>query len=151
MKKLSTMILALIMYSCAVPVSVGNNSIAEVDSKKNNELNTVYAKNGKTMVAINYILPQKAAQFEMLTKTVIMPAIKREDFQVYNSLKFLVPDETNSDGTFTYMFISDPYMEEKNYDIFQILVKQYGRDRAEEYFERWISCFAYEQEVISFR
>ena len=40
---------------------------------------------------------------------------------------------------------------EKNYDIFEVLVSQYGRARAEEYFDRWISCFAFEQEVISFR
>ena len=49
------------------------------------------------------------------------------------------------------MFIADPYLEDRNYDIFEVLVSQYGRTRAEEYFDRWISCFAYEQEVISFR
>ena len=103
------------------------------------------------MVAINYILPQRAGQFEMLTKTVIMPAIKREDINVYNSLKFLVPEEQNEDGNLTYMFIADPYLEEKSYDIFEILMAQYGRSRAEESFDRWISCCAYEQEVISFR
>ena len=128
-----------------------NKSFAEVEGQKTNETNTVYTKNGKTMVAINYILPQRAGQFEMLTKTVIMPAIKREDINVYNSLKFLVPEEQNEDGNLTYMFIADPYLEEKSYDIFEILMAQYGRSRAEEYFDRWISCFAYEQEVISFR
>tara|TARA_B100000123_G_scaffold10416_1_gene7847 strand:- start:203 stop:607 length:405 start_codon:yes stop_codon:yes gene_type:complete len=134
-----------------VPVSIGNKSIAEVEGKNTNDTNTVYTKNGKTMVAINYILPQRAGQFEMLTKTIIMPAIKREDINVYNSLKFLVPEEQNEDGNLTYMFIADPYLEEKSYDIFEILMAQYGRSRAEEYFDRWISCFAYEQEVISFR
>jgi hypothetical protein len=44
------------------------------------------------MVAINHILPQRAGQFEMLNKTVILPAIKREDIEVYNSLKFLIPE-----------------------------------------------------------
>ena len=134
-----------------MPVSIGNKSIAEVEGKNTNDTNTVYTKNGKTMVAINYILPQRAGQFEMLTKTIIMPAIKREDINVYNSLKFLVPEEQNEDGNLTYMFIADPYLEEKSYDIFEILMAQYGRSRAEEYFDRWISCFAYEQEVISFR
>ena len=120
--------------------------------KEDNEtINTVYAKNGKTMVALNYILPQRAGQFEMLTKTIIMPAIKRQDVEVYDSLKFLVPEEPNEDGNLTYMFIADPYIEDKNYDIFEVLVSQYGRARAEEYFDRWITCFAYEQEVISFR
>ena len=151
MNKILIIVSTFLMYSCVVPVSIGNKSIAEVEVQKTNETNTVYTKNGKTMVAINYILPQRAGQFEMLTKTVIMPAIKREDINVYNSLKFLVPEEQNEEGNLTYMFIADPYLEEKSYDIFEILMAQYGRSRAEEYFDRWISCFAYEQEVISFR
>ena len=151
MNKIVIIVFTFLVYSCVVPVSIGNKSIAEVEEKKTNDTNTVYTKNGKTMVAINYILPQRAGQFEMLTKTVIMPAIKREDINVYDSLKFLVPEEQNENGNFTYMFIADPYLEEKSYDIFEILMAQYGRSRAEEYFDRWISCFAYEQEVISFR
>ena len=151
MNRIVIIVFTFLIYSCVVPVSIGNKSIAEVEGKNTNDTNTVYTKNGKTMVAINYILPQRAGQFEMLTKTIIMPAIKREDINVYNSLKFLVPEEQNEDGNLTYMFIADPYLEEKSYDIFEILVAQYGRSRAEEYFDRWISCFAFEQEVISFR
>ena len=150
MKKLVIIFLTLTMYGC-VSLSIGNRSIANEENKNANDSNTVYSKNGKTMVAINYILPQRAGQFEMLTKTVIMPAMKREDAEVFKSLKFLVPEEQNEDGNLTYMFIADPYLEERNYDIFEVLVSQYGRTRAEEYFDRWISCFAYEQEVISFR
>tara|TARA_B100000214_G_C23686622_1_gene498872 strand:+ start:26 stop:478 length:453 start_codon:yes stop_codon:yes gene_type:complete len=150
MKKILIIIATLLLSACVVPLSIGNKAVEE--SRDNNEVvNTVYAKNGKTMVALNYILPQRAGQFEMLTKTIIMPAIKRQDIEVFNSLKFLVPEETNEDGNLTYMFIADPYLEDKNYDIFEILVSQYGRARAEEYFDRWITCFAYEQEVISFR
>ena len=151
MNKIVIIIFTFLVYSCVVPVSIGNKSIAEVEGKETYDANTVYTNNGKTMVAINYILPQRAGQFEMLTKTIIMPAIKREDINVYNSLKFLVPEEQNEEGNLTYMFIADPYLEEKSYDIFEILMAQYGRSRAEEYFDRWISCFAYEQEVISFR
>ena len=150
MKKLVIIFVTLTMYGC-VSLSIGNRSIANEENKNANNSNTVYSQNGKTMVAINYILPQRAGQFEMLTKTVIMPAMKREDSEVFKSLKFLVPEEQNEDGNLTYMFIADPYLEERNYDIFEVLVSQYGRTRAEEYFDRWISCFAYEQEVISFR
>jgi len=151
MKKYIIMFFAFTLYSCVVPVSIGNRSVADNENKSANNLNTVYTNDTKTMVAINYILPQRAGQFEMLTKTVIMPAMKREDAEVFKSLKFLVPEQQNDDGNLTYMFIADPYFENKNYDIFEVLVSQYGRTRAEEYFDRWISCFAYEQEVISFR
>ncbi len=151
MKKLVIIFLTLAVYSCIVPLTIGNRSITDVENNNIKDSNTVYSQNGKTMVAINYILPQRANQFEMLTKTVIMPAIKREDISVYNSLKFLVPEKHNEDGNLTYMFIADPYLEDRNYDIFEVLVSQYGRTRAVEYFDRWINCFAYEQEVISFR
>jgi len=151
MKKYIIMFFAFTLYSCVVPVSIGNRSVADNENKSANNSNTVYTNDSKTMVAINYILPQRAGQFEMLTKTVIMPAMKREDAEVFKSLKFLVPEQQNDDGNLTYMFIADPYFENKNYDIFEVLVSQYGRTRAEEYFDRWISCFAYEQEVISFR
>ena len=151
MKKYIIMFFAFTLYSCVVPVSIGNRSVADNENKSANNSNTVYTNNSKTMVAINYILPQRAGQFEMLTKTVIMPAMKREDAEVFKSLKFLVPEQQNDDGNLTYMFIADPYLEERKYDIFEVLVSQYGRTRAEEYFDRWISCFAYEQEVISFR
>jgi len=151
MKKYIIMFFAFTLYSCVVPVSIGNRSVADNENKSANNSNTVYTNDSKTMVAINYILPQRAGQFEMLTKTVIMPAMKREDVEVFKSLKFLVPEQQNDDGNLTYMFIADPYFENKNYDIFEVLVSQYGRTRAEEYFDRWISCFAYEQEVISFR
>ena len=105
MKKILIISFVYLISSCAVPVSVGNKVI--VKPKENNEtINTVYAKNGKTMVALNYILPQRAGQFEMLTKTIIMPAIKRQDVEVYDSLKFLVPEEPNEDGNLTYMFLS---------------------------------------------
>jgi len=151
MMKYIIMFFAFTLYSCVLPVSIGNRSVADNENKSANNSNTVYTNDSKTMVAINYILPQRAGQFEMLTKTVIMPAMKREDAEVFKSLKFLVPEQQNDDGNLTYMFIADPYFENKNYDIFEVLVSQYGRTRAEEYFDRWISCFAYEQEVISFR
>jgi len=150
MKKLVIIFLTLTMYGC-VSLSIGNRSIATDENKNANDSNTVYSQNGKTMIALNYILPHKAGQFEMLTKTVIMPAIEREDPSVYNSLKFLVPENQNEEGNLTYMFIAEPFLEDKNYDIFKVLESQYGRARAEEYFDRWINCFAYEQEVISFR
>lgn len=151
MNKINLFIIALSFYGCVVPVSIGNSTIEEPIKSEDNKSNTVYAKNGKTMVAINHILPQRAGQFEMLTKTIILPAIKREDIEVYKSLKFLVPEDVNDDGTLTFMFIADPYLEQKSYDIFEILVQQFGRERAEDYFDRWITCFAYDQEVISFR
>tara|TARA_B100001287_G_scaffold140097_1_gene117953 strand:- start:2251 stop:2697 length:447 start_codon:yes stop_codon:yes gene_type:complete len=148
MKKFLVILSVFFISSCGI--SIGNTTY-KAPEEKNAEGSVYSLTNGSTMVAINYILPQKAADFEMLSKTIILPAIKKYDSEIYKSLKFLIPEEANADGTLTFMFIADPYLQEKNYDIFEILVQQFGRSRAEEYFDRWISCFAYEQEVISFR
>ena len=80
MKRILLILFVLTFYSCAV--SIGNS---------------VYNSNANTMVAFNKILPKKRAAFEMLNKTIIMPAIQRVNPSVYNSLTFLSPDDQNED------------------------------------------------------
>ena len=138
------------MYSCAVPISIGKR-VVETPSTTNKAETSVYASQSATMMAINHILPAKSAAFEMMNKTIILPAFKRNDINVYNSLQFLAPEGQNEDGTYTFVYVANPYLEDKNYDILAVLVAEYGRLRAEEYFDIWLSCFAYEQEVMSFR
>ena len=137
-------------YSCVLPVSIGNRVI-EAPNTVNEENGSVYESNGTTMMAINHILPAKSASFEMMNKTIILPAFKRNDIDVYNSLQFLAPEGPNEDGTYTFVYVAKPYLEDKNYDILDILIAEYGRIRAEEYFDIWVNCFAYEQVVMTFR
>jgi hypothetical protein len=150
MKKILIITLSFMAYSCALPVSIGNR-VVEAPNATNEENGSVYQSNGTTMMAINHILPAKSASFEMMNKTIILPAFKRNDIDVYNSLQFLAPEGPNEDGTYTFVYVAKPYLEDKNYDILDILIAEYGRPRAEEYFDIWLSCFAYEQEVMSFR
>jgi hypothetical protein len=150
MKKILIITLSFMAYSCALPVSIGNR-VVEAPNATNEENGSVYQSNGTTMMAINRILPAKSASFEMMNKTIILPAFKRNDIDVYNSLQFLAPEGPNEDGTYTFVYVAKPYLEDKNYDILDILITEYGRPRAEEYFDIWLSCFAYEQEVMSFR
>ena len=150
MKKILIITLSFMAYSCALPVSIGNR-VVEAPNATNEENGSVYQSNGTTMMAINRILPAKSASFEMMNKTIILPAFKRNDIDVYNSLQFLAPEGPNEDGTYTFVYVAKPYLEDKNYDIVDILIAEYGRPRAEEYFDIWLSCFAYEQEVMSFR
>jgi len=150
MKKILIITLSFMAYSCALPVSIGNR-VVEAPNATNEENGSVYQSNGTTMMAINRILPAKSASFEMMNKTIILPAFKRNDIDVYNSLQFLAPEGPNQDGLYLFIYVAKPYLEDKNYDILDILIAEYGRPRAEEYFDIWLSCFAYEQEVMSFR
>lgn len=150
MKKILIITLSFMIYSCAIPISIGNR-VVETPSATNEAETSVYASQSATMMAINHILPAKSAAFEMMNKTIILPAFKRNDINVYNSLQFLAPEGQNEDGTYTFVYVASPYLEDKNYDILDVLIAEYGRLRAEEYFDIWLSCFAYEQEVMSFR
>lgn len=150
MKKILIITLSFMIYSCAIPISIGNR-VVETPSATSEAETSVYASQSATMMAINHILPAKSAAFEMMNKTIILPAFKRNDINVYNSLQFLAPEGQNEDGTYTFVYVASPYLEDKNYDILDVLIAEYGRLRAEEYFDIWLSCFAYEQEVMSFR
>ena len=144
---------ALFINGC-VSLSVGEKLSKRINNKPDNVKKadtSVYVSDTSTMMAINHILPAKMGQFEMMNKTIIFPAFKRNDIDVYNSLQFLTPEGVNEDGTYTFVYVANPYLQDKNYDILDILIAEYGRSRAEEYFDIWLGCFAYEQEVMSFR
>ena len=144
---------ALFINGC-VSLSVGEKLSKRINNKSDNVKKadtSVYVSDTSTMMAINHILPAKMGQFEMMNKTIIFPAFKRNDIDVYNSLQFLTPEGVNEDGTYTFVYVANPYLQDKNYDILDILIAEYGRSRAEEYFDIWLGCFAYEQEVMSFR
>jgi len=132
---------SLFLASCASSLSGINNSATKASPTLNAS---------SKMIAVNHILPSKKEEFELLNQTVILPAFKKYNSKVYNGLHFWIPNEENKDGTFTFIYIASPYYPEMNYDIFQVLLRQYNRQKAEEYFEQWMECFAYEQEVISF-
>ena len=153
MNRIILLAAALFINGC-VSLSVGEKLSKRINNKPDNVKKadtSVYVSNASTMMAINHILPAKMGQFEMMNKTIIFPAFKRNDIDVYNSLQFLTPEGVNEDGTYTFVYVANPYLQDKNYDILDILIAEYGRSRAEEYFDIWLSCFAYEQEVMSFR
>ena len=80
-----------------------------------------------------------------------MPAIQRVNPSAYNSLTFLSPDDQNEDGTYTFLYIANPYLENQSYDILSMLIEVHGRTRAEEYFKLWLGCFSEEQDTLLFR
>ena len=153
MNRIILLAAALFINGC-VSLSVGEKLSKRINNKPDNVKKadtSVYVSDTSTMMAINHILPAKMGQFELMNKTIIFPAFKRNDIDVYNSLQFLTPEGVNEDGTYTFVYVANPYLQDKNYDILDILIAEYGRSRAEEYFDIWLSCFAYEQEVMSFR
>ena len=62
-------------------------------------------------------------------------------------MSILKPEKMNSDSTWTYIMLADPYREGSLYNIGPSLKQKYGEERAEEVFNRWSNCFNAGQEV----
>ena len=87
MNKIILLVAALFINGC-VSLSVGEKLSKRINNKPDNTSKaetSVYASDTSTMMAINHILPAKMGQFEMINKTIIIPAFKRNDIDVYNS------------------------------------------------------------------
>ncbi|GAA4395562.1 hypothetical protein GCM10023187_02610 [Nibrella viscosa] len=45
------------------------------------------------------------------------------------------PVKANPDGTYTYLFIMDPYIKGEDYDIESLVKKMYGAQKGAEYYK----------------
>jgi hypothetical protein len=86
--KIILIVMALFINGC-VSLSIGDKLSKRAVNKSSNTSKveaSVYASESTTMMAINHILPAKSAAFEMMNKTIILPAFKRNDIDVYNNI-----------------------------------------------------------------
>ena len=86
------LLLAAFFFNSCVSLSVGEKLSKRINNKSDNiskAETSVYASDSSTMMAINHILPAKMGQFEMMNKTIIFPAFKRNDIDVYNSFLYI--------------------------------------------------------------
>jgi hypothetical protein len=60
-----------------------------------------------------------------------------EDQATHDNTRLLYPSEANDDGTYTYAWIFDPFLEGADYNIPSLLRKMYGAEKADEYFRLW--------------
>jgi hypothetical protein len=96
------------------------------------------AKEGDTVwVLANHIKSDKRQQFERFIHEVFWDSSSKlssqEEQRVFRQTRVLHPTRQEKDGSYTYLFIMDPYIPGANYDIGQFLDKIYGPPKAAEY------------------
>jgi hypothetical protein len=57
----------------------------------------------------------------------------------------LYPTAANADGTYTYVWLFDPFIEGAGCSIRNLLRKMYEEEKAAEYFHLWVDAHASEQ------
>jgi hypothetical protein len=50
------------------------------------------------------------------------------------------PVRKNADGTYTYVYLMDPFKGSLNYDIYYSLSAKYGKEKADEYMKMYLDC-----------
>jgi hypothetical protein len=89
-------------------------------------------------VALNHVNADKWEEHKDFVLNILIPAAEKIVPTEMANTRFLVPDDSNEDGTFTSIFLMDPVIRDGNYDILDILKKEYGEEQAEQYFKRWV-------------
>ncbi|MGE5351357.1 MAG: hypothetical protein ACM3MI_05920 [Clostridiales bacterium] len=118
-------------------------------ANENKAANATRAKENETVwVLLNHIKPDKRQQFEKFIHEIFWPASRRlskADQQLFDQTRVLHPTEKEKDGTYTYVFIMDPVVKGGDYSIEKLLVKEYGKEKGDEFIKMFNDCLASEQ------
>lgn len=94
------------------------------------------------MIVLNYVKPDKVEQFENFNMTILSPTGAETNPQAKASIRMQKPVNKNADGTYTYVYLMDPFKGSLNYDIYYPLTAKYGKQKADEYMKMYTDCLA---------
>ena len=96
----------------------------------------------KVVMFINHVKADKCKEFEHLRSDIIKPVVDKSHPETSPRVRFLRPMEQNEDGTYTYVFLADPYLEAAEYNLLEILRPEYGEEQARKYLVDFRNCLA---------
>jgi hypothetical protein len=105
-------------------------------------------------IILNHIKPDKREQFEEFVEiwNQTMKRLKKEkkmdskSAQAIWQLRLLLPTEANEDGSYTYVFLADPWIEGVESRILPWFRKAYSEEEAQKYAQMFSDCFMHPQE-----
>ncbi|MBK7031486.1 MAG: hypothetical protein IPH45_20850 [Bacteroidales bacterium] len=98
--------------------------------------------NDSVLIVLNQVKPEKVAQFEDFNKNYLSPAGVETNPQVKASVRMQEPVYKNADGTYTYVYLIDPFRGNLNYNIEYSLNAKFGKEKADEYMKMYLDCLA---------
>jgi uncharacterized protein (TIGR02246 family) len=96
--------------------------------------------NDTVMVVLNYVKADKVAQFEDFNINYLAAAAAEFNPQTKRTVRMQKPIGKNGDGTYTYIYIMDPFTGTNNYDMYANLLAKYGEEKASEYMKTYAEC-----------
>jgi hypothetical protein len=99
----------------------------------------------RVWVTLNHVKADQRELHEQFVHDILRPAAEQVDPTTVRKVRFLHPTEQNEDGTYTYIFLMDPFVEGADYSIDNLLNQVYGDAKGQEYFQMWLDSLAEEQ------
>jgi len=96
--------------------------------------------NDTVLIVLNPVKPGKMMQFEEFNKNYLSPAGIETNPQAKATVRMQKPVSKNADGTYTYVYLMDPYKGSMNYDIYYTLSAKYGKQKAGTYMNMYLDC-----------
>ncbi len=92
-------------------------------------------------IILNHVKPDKRQQFEEFTEIWMQTCedlikagkVSPEEAKAYKQMRFLHPTQANEDGSYTYVFLADPWIEGVESKIGAWLRKKYSEEEAQKY------------------
>lgn len=115
---------------------------------------TMRAKAGEKVLLITHKVKaaSKANYEEWIEKYMFGIILNDKDPTIqeqYLKTRFLTPNRQNKDGTWTYVFFMDPWVEDGNYNFVPMLEKEYAKEKAQQLFDDFLSYLAVPFEVTT--
>jgi hypothetical protein len=99
----------------------------------------------RVLVCVDVIKADRKADWDQLLHEVLGPAGAQVDAPLMRTVRVMEPVEADSDGTWTYLLVMDPWVEGAEYEVVPYLAKVYGAEKAREYDRLWDDCHVREQ------
>jgi ketosteroid isomerase-like protein len=96
--------------------------------------------NDSVLIVMNDVKPGKVAQFENFNKNFLLPAAAETNMKTKATVRTLKPLRAGKDGTFSYVYLMDPFIGTYNYDIQSTLAAKYGKEKSAEYMKMYLDC-----------
>lgn len=124
------------MKTYLLPLLILGGFVADVQTTP---ASRVQAKPGETVMVWAYpVKADKRKQYEHFVHDIFWPGAKKLSAtgqRVFRQTRVLHPTAANADGTFTYLFIMDPYIVGEDYGIESLIKKMYGAKQGAEHYK----------------
>jgi hypothetical protein len=110
--------------------------------------NMTRAKDNESVwVIVNHVKADKREQFENFIHNIFWPEsdkLSDTDQKVFKQTRMLHAGTADPDGTYPYIFIMDPVVENGDYDVESLLKKMFSEEKAAEHYKAFMETMARE-------